>query len=243
MGRKPTVIVSPHYDDAVLSLGGWIAAETEAGRSVRVITAFGNSPEDTGLPAGPWDERGGFTTAVEAVRARRSEDEAAVRSLGAELAVLPFPDSGYLMAERSESLFLEAIAPHLADAAEVFLPGFPLIHADHRWLAGLDYSRVGDFKTRFYVEQPYARWNRSDGRPGVEVEHVPVRLRHLRRKLAAIRRYKSQVPLLGGWRLFAGVVANDLFGPGEGLCERPDARLGELTRTAGDDPPAVSSAV
>ncbi len=220
---RPIVIVSPHFDDAALSLGGWISATTESGQPVRVVTAFGNATDDE-RPAEHWDERAGFATAAEAATARRKEEEAAMRVLGAELVALPFPDSTYLLGERDEAAFLDAIEPHLADAAEVLLPGYPLVHRDHRWLAHLDYEHLGDFTVRFYVEQPYAWWSRTAGHIGIDVAHSPLALRHLRRKMAAIRCYASQVPLLGGWRLFARIVATDVLGPGEGLCFQSRAR-------------------
>ncbi len=238
---RPTVIVSPHCDDAVLSLGAWIAAATEAGRRVRLVTVFGNATEDTSREVARWDQRAGFATAVEGSLVRRREEAAAGGLLGAEFVVLPFPDSSYVVGERDESLVLEALAPHLLDAAEVFVPGFPLIHRDHRWLSHLDFAQLGSFTTRFYVEQPYARWNRSTSPNGIDITPAPMKLRHLRRKLAAIRCYRSQVPLLGGWRLFAGAAANDLFGPGEGFCRRSDAQAAELAHPPEETSRALSN--
>lgn len=52
-GRGPLVVLSPHLDDAVLSLGATIARLSRHGRSVRVVTAFANDPTSR-APAGPW---------------------------------------------------------------------------------------------------------------------------------------------------------------------------------------------
>ncbi len=103
------------------------------------------------------------------------------------------------------------------------MPGFPLIHPDHTWLAERDFSLVGHFRIRFYVEQPYAWWNRSTPFNRVEIEKARGSRRHLIRKAAAVRCYRSQVPLLGGRRLFSGLLVNDLLGPGEGFCPAPHA--------------------
>src|SRR5262249_8239648 len=87
------VVVSPHLDDAVLSLGAAIAC-TARGRSVEVLHVFGGDPESD-APAGGWDRRGGFRTEGEATRARREEDRRACAVLGASPAWLSFGDADY----------------------------------------------------------------------------------------------------------------------------------------------------
>lgn len=50
-GSGRLVVLSPHLDDAVLSVGGLIAAEADAGRRVEVWTAFTGGPDPATLPA------------------------------------------------------------------------------------------------------------------------------------------------------------------------------------------------
>jgi len=69
------VVISPHLDDAVLSLGGLIGREVAAGRPVEVISCFTAGPP---LDAIPPAQRvfGDYS-------ARRAEDERALAALGA----------------------------------------------------------------------------------------------------------------------------------------------------------------
>ncbi len=69
------VILSPHLDDAVLSLGGLIGREVAAGRDVEVVSCFTSGPPlDTIVPA--HRVFGDYSM-------RRAEDERAMRVLGA----------------------------------------------------------------------------------------------------------------------------------------------------------------
>jgi LmbE family N-acetylglucosaminyl deacetylase len=70
-----TVILSPHLDDAVLSLGGLISREVAAGRRVEVVSCFTSGPPlDTIAPA--HRVFGDYSM-------RRAEDERAMAVLGA----------------------------------------------------------------------------------------------------------------------------------------------------------------
>ncbi len=87
-GRR-LVILSPHLDDAALSLGATIAYASEVGLAVTVLTVLAGDP-DSEEPAGTWDTICGFATAGEAARVRRAEDANACEILGAEPMWLPF---------------------------------------------------------------------------------------------------------------------------------------------------------
>lgn len=68
-------VVSPHLDDAVLSLGGLIGRQAEAGQNVEVVTCFTAGPPLDSIPA----KRRVFADYT----ARRAEDERALAILGA----------------------------------------------------------------------------------------------------------------------------------------------------------------
>jgi LmbE family N-acetylglucosaminyl deacetylase len=156
LGRRP-VVVSPHLDDGVFSLGATIAANAERGVPVRVLTVFGNDPASD-APARPWDRACGFDTEGEAASARREEDREACKLVGAVPEWLPFPDAEYAD-ERSETAVWESLAPLLSGADCVFVPGFPLAHSDHLWLTRLVLARSAPHqRVGLYVEQPYAAW-------------------------------------------------------------------------------------
>jgi LmbE family N-acetylglucosaminyl deacetylase len=215
------VVVSPHLDDAVLSLGAAMAAWVRDGARVELLTVFAGDPEST-APAGGWDSRGGFATEGEAVRARRAEDDGASAALGVMPVRLGF---GYQDYDRhgDEREIGRAVVTAIGSADVVLLPGSPLSHPDHELLvrtivgAPLDARRLG-----FYAEQPYTQ--RAGGRPvlpqflAAEYEGsfvlVPVRTawRDRLAKYRAVRTYRSQLPLLalGGRNLVALVRRPEL---------------------------------
>jgi LmbE family N-acetylglucosaminyl deacetylase len=149
-----TAIVSPHLDDAVLSLGATIFRGTQAGSYVRVVTVFAGDP-DSDRPASGWDSLPGHLTEGEATRTRREEDAQACTIVGADRRYLRFSEPTYAGIPDPADVVAE-VNSSLRDLDAVLLPGFPLIHRDHRWLAqhllegGLECSLVG-----LYVEQPY----------------------------------------------------------------------------------------
>jgi LmbE family N-acetylglucosaminyl deacetylase len=204
------MVVSPHLDDAILSLGASIGRATGSGRQVTVLTVFAGHP-DSGLPAGGWDRRGGFATEGEASKARRLEDEKACRELGAESCWLSFSEADYRETLDGDSIWSEVhSAVTEARPEDVLLPGFPLTNPDHAWVTellverGLPCSRLG-----LYAEQPYRFWARhedarSHGDAGPTATGLPVEwvnagrsLREVWRKRRAIVAYRSQIRLLG----------------------------------------------
>ena len=183
-------VLSPHLDDAILSLGAAIA---RARGDVRVVTVFAGDP-DSMLKAGDWDSRAGFRTVGEAAGARREEDALACADVGARPVWLPFVDHQY--PPDDDDAVWAALADALDGAETVLVPAFPLIHPDHGRLLdlvernGLPGRRLGR-----YVEQPYAAaW--TDRSPGDGWSPLAAGLRQRLAKLRACRRYATQLPLL-----------------------------------------------
>ena len=149
------MVVSPHLDDAALSLGTTIASAVGAGVSVTVLTVFAGDP-GSDEPAGMWDTLCGFASAGDAARSRRREDARACEILGAEPVWLPFSDMDYAGTRDGDEVW-EAVRVHLADAAVALIPGYPLVHPDHAWLTRLVVRRApASTKLGLYVEEPYA---------------------------------------------------------------------------------------
>ncbi len=190
------VVVSPHLDDAVFSLGATIARASRSGVRIDVLTVFACDP-DSEAPANGWDARGGFATEGEAATARRDEDREACRLVGAEPHWLPFRGGGYTPEKDADAVFA-AVARKVSGADTVLVPGFPLRNDDHAWLARLFDERPPS-PARFgrYVEQPYAYTVRKE-QPlsGSEWEKSRVTLADRFRKRRAVREYASQLPLL-----------------------------------------------
>ncbi len=148
------VVVSPHLDDAVLSIGATLHAAVTRGAAVRVVTVFAGDPERLSAPS-YWDAERQVTTAAEATDLRRQEDLAASKVLGFEPVWLAFDDSGYVY-HRDPAAIIDAVRPHLDDATVVLVPGWPLEHMDHRYLAMLMIEQQTETPMLMYAELPYA---------------------------------------------------------------------------------------
>lgn len=111
-----TVILSPHFDDAVLSLAGLIP---QLPGPVTVVTVYGGEP-GAHHPVSWWDSVCGFSTAGEAYRARRAEDERACGLLGVGSVALGHPDGPY--GESAELTDIDAFLPGLAPETTLLIP-------------------------------------------------------------------------------------------------------------------------
>jgi LmbE family N-acetylglucosaminyl deacetylase len=154
-------VVSPHLDDAILSLGAYIARASGSGRRVVVLTVFAGNP-DSRLQAGGWDGRGGFATEGEASTTRRGEDAEACSLVGAEPRWLSLSEADYRDGfdwDVAQALAVDALRAIGPDA--VLVPGFPLTNPDHLWLTT---TILGSWsgRTGFYAEQPYRHWVRRE---------------------------------------------------------------------------------
>lgn len=202
---QSVVVVSPHLDDGVLSVGAAIAAWARAGAGVELLTVFACDPASEAQTRG-WDARAGFRTEGEAARARREEDKRACAILGATPVWLPFGSVDYERHGDEEAV--RAAAASATDGADaVLVPGAPLSHPDHVWLMRVLVGRVAFGRLGLYAEQPYAHRAKSEPRAPawledalgttLRFEHVPASPRDRIAKWRAIRHYRSQLPLLG----------------------------------------------
>jgi len=163
------VILSPHFDDAVLSLGGLIAKAPD--RAV-VVTVFAGVPLAGVI--GRWDRLSGFPTADAAARARRQENEAALALIGVPqngIRNLDYLDDQYrsqcTRGQAPTSDLCSSIAEdirHLVSACHgrvnLFAPASTW-HPDHQIVtdAVVELYRKGEFPGAsflLYQDQPYA---------------------------------------------------------------------------------------
>ena len=125
-----TVVVSPHFDDAVQGAGLLLARHPGS----TVITVFGGRPPAYPEPPSEWDALGGFASGDDVVALRRDEDAAALAAVGAVPHWLDFADHQYL--DASQRPTTAAVAAALRDAlvalapTAVFVP-FGLGNPDH----------------------------------------------------------------------------------------------------------------
>jgi LmbE family N-acetylglucosaminyl deacetylase len=201
------VVISPHLDDAVMSIGASIAHSVNSGASVEVLTVFGYGPTSP-APAGPWDTKSGFLTEAEAAKARRQEDLKACRILGATPRWLDYGAEPYDRRGTPEQI-KSAIWAAVADADCVLVPGFPLTHPDHLELTQLVLTAGLRCRIGLYAEQPYVYYERKTIEPSMRVAaieqvvpapawtRVRVEGAERRMKIRAVRAYKSQLWQLG----------------------------------------------
>lgn len=124
-----TLLISPHFDDAVLSAGQYMA-----GMKTRcdVLTVFSEIPKDKGLLT-PYDESCGFKTSEDAVVVRRDEDNQALAILGADAKYLRLLDSQYPGGSSKEDVLeaLRGFAAQHGKEYDIVLAPLGLRHPDH----------------------------------------------------------------------------------------------------------------
>ena len=190
MSGDTIVVVSPHSDDGVLSLGASMARWARSGRRVELLTVLALAP-DSATPTSGWDRRAGFATEGEAASKRRAEDSAACTRLGVTPQWLPFGSVDFDRHGDDEEVW-EAVRLAVGDASIVLVPGSPLTHPDHAWLHGLLAKRIAPDRLGLYAEQPY-----TAREAGTAFSPVALNVRERFAKWRAIRAYRSQLPLLG----------------------------------------------
>jgi len=219
------LILSPHFDDAVLSSGGQIRQRVEAGEEVRVLTLFAGKPGPALSPVARELHRL-WGDPPDLIGLRQEEDEAAVQLLGAAPLRLAEREALYRQDPAGAWLYptLEALfgAVHPADEArpaalaEVVAGVLPVrgevtvqaplgvgSHVDHQLTHAAARHLMGrGIAVWFYEDYPYAE------RPGeldraLAVQRalrlqpllIPLTESQLSARIAAIGAYRSQ---LGG---------------------------------------------
>jgi LmbE family N-acetylglucosaminyl deacetylase len=170
---SPLVVISPHLDDAVLSVGQVLGGSPGA----VVITVL------AGVPAGDavtdYDRSCGFSGSRQAMRQRRAEDRRALAILGAEPCHLDF-----LARQYRDDAGDEAIVRELADRIAALEPSAVLgpvgiVHPDHERVARL---------------WPGAVRRAAGAAPVFAYEELPYRIKSRRRAEAAVRAFTGGRP-------------------------------------------------
>jgi hypothetical protein len=150
--RVPTVILSPHLDDAVLSC--WHVL-TEPGEVI-VINVFAGVPDGLGEPAW-WDRYTGATDSAERVRERVEEDRRALALAGRAGANLSLLDQQYREAELPLAQLTAQIEQLLTPSAHIYAPAAFANHADHALVRAAALKlRTNGFAVSLYADLPHA---------------------------------------------------------------------------------------
>lgn len=162
------LVLSPHPDDAVWSLGGWLARQRQNGHAVTVMTIFDGDPDTVPPQADAW--RQASLTAL-----RRQEDALALDHLGARRLSLGLIDAalrtdadGRFLYATPSALFVplpddlsaarDGVAAGLAATGPWDLLVAPAGfggHVDH--ISVRDAAAAAMGQTYWYGEFPYAR--------------------------------------------------------------------------------------
>lgn len=115
------IYLSPHLDDAVLSAGGLIRLQADAGMPVEIWTFMAGLPPDEDVPefARLMHTIWGFQTVEQAIRTRRLEDLEAASRLGARAVHFDFLDCIYRRGRNGEPLYSDVFVPLQPDDADL----------------------------------------------------------------------------------------------------------------------------
>lgn len=212
------IYLSPHLDDAVLSAGGLIYDQAQAGISVEIWTFMcGYPPEEAVSPfAELLHYQWGFSSAEETTRMRREEDKNAAALVGARIRHFHFLDCIYRRATNGEWLYSDVFgSPHPEDAAlpsqiaaeisKHIQPEDVLVcqlsvgsHVDH--VIVRQGAELLGRSLRYDIDVPYIFYKPEQLRPksaGMEETIVPITEAGLNSWKEAAVVYKSQIPGLG----------------------------------------------
>jgi LmbE family N-acetylglucosaminyl deacetylase len=216
--------ISPHLDDAIFSAGGTIAALTDAGWSVTILTIFTQSvPNPKGFALACQLDKG-LTPEADYMALRREEDRNACATIGATQACLPFPEAPHRNYGSAPELFgpthadddigtpiAIAIASAVAAADLILAPQAIGGHVDHvQTVRAL--RRLPPRPTLWWRDFPYISREASPAEPfaglmaALSDRTVPI---DTERKRAACAAYRTQI----GFQ----------FGGGAGLARAIDA--------------------
>ncbi len=215
----PTVILSPHLDDSVLSCWHLLTQPGE----LTVINIFAGVPTGLDQPAW-WDRYTGAADSGERVRERIEEDRRALSLAGRSPINLDLLDEQYRDGQRPPPLTAR-LRKLIEPGSLVYAPAAFADHDDHRLVraAALELRAEG-FAISFYADLPHATlrglpgwvtgtrapasndlagavWDGCISKIGIPLDELAPRVQRLdaeahANKLAAVRMYTTQLEAL-----------------------------------------------
>jgi LmbE family N-acetylglucosaminyl deacetylase len=148
------VVLSPHPDDAVLS--AWSALR--AAGDITVVNVFAKAPPPGTL--GAFDPVFGVSDSAALVEERRTEDAAALATIGRSSRNLNLLDEQYRDAPLDPATVRHAIEQCVDRAARLWAPAGIGAHGDHILVrdAAVGIARDAKLPLSLYADLPYAIW-------------------------------------------------------------------------------------
>ncbi len=218
-----TIILSPHFDDGVWSLGGLMAKnKNESKNELLVATFFTQRPAETAYTH--WDKISGFSDSNEAISARTKENEKALAPFQAIIKNYDYLDFQYRIKKENKKIKekiskdIDALIKEYQDR-ELFIYGpatfgLEITHPDHQIVhdSFMDVWRKNKIKNvqfLIYEDFPYAKRfaisrkeslnNYLEKTENIKLEENPIELdkTELEEKITGIDTYKSQIKSFG----------------------------------------------
>ncbi len=193
------LVVSTHFDDAVLSLSHLLQ---RAGTRATVVTVCAGAPP-AGLPVSEWDAASGFASGREAAQLRAREDVCACAVTGARRVQLRHLDEPYRERPLTAGAIRGAIERLLGPGDVLWMPAAIGAHPDHvdvRMALLPLAARLPPARLRVYADLPYAGDHRhrlpravAEALPGLRGRVTCLRGEAFERKLEAVRCHASQI--------------------------------------------------
>lgn len=214
--KKPmAIILSAHFDDAVLSLGGLLAKKQN---EAEVDTFFAGKSEKTFFTK--WDRISGFKNSGEAIDSRNKENIAALSRFGASVKNYDYLDfqyrekGQYRQIENGMEKEIESVmAKYFSRQVFLYGPaefGAKITHPDHKilheaFVAAAKKNKNPNVKFLIYEDFPYVwqfnqsnkielkKYLESNDKVKLKEEYIDIGQSELEIKIKSIKDYISQV--------------------------------------------------
>lgn len=205
------LVISPHLDDAVFSLGGFIHNNS---KNTKIVTIFAGTPKNNLIRG--WDLRIGFWGSTKAMKERIKENKLSLKNLGLteqSIINLKFLDKQYRKSKKINSELKEAIYNEVIkiiniknfEQINIFIP-ITKAHLDHQivrdaFLEKFELLKNKNIDLFLYQDLPYFYKNiKKMNKPKIpilknfnyEIEKIELTNKSFLKKVESSKLYKSQ---------------------------------------------------
>lgn len=204
------IVLSPHFDDAAYSVGGYMMHAASEGVPVTMLTVFGGTPAAEDMLT-HYDAQCGFSCAAHAMGVRAHEDDCAAAVMRVDTWHGDALDQQYGETDPVARERAFNAAWSYLNSTETLLAPLGIRHADHVYVSDqvlgsyMDGDSGRGREVLLYEELPYRVQHPEDTADrliylrnrGWKLEAQPVKPADLARKIAAVGCYASQLGPLG----------------------------------------------